>query len=108
VLKPQLEGYLDLHKSNVQVAKQQLHQRVHFTYFMLLNFEKVKTNIVVTCNHLMKIILSDGHFVRDPASCCSFSALNCQVNEYQTAKPALIRDTVIFEAIAKCLRHRPK
>jgi len=30
-----------------------------------------------------------------------FSALNCQVNEYKTAKPALIRDIVIFEATAK-------
>jgi len=37
-----------------------------------------------------------------------FSALNCQVNEYKTAKPALIRNIVIYEAIAKCWRHRPK
>jgi len=38
-----------------------------------------------------------------------FSALNnCQVNEYETAKPALIRDIVIFEAIAKGVQHRPK
>ena len=40
--------------------------------------------------------------------CCPFSALNCQVNEYKTAKPASIPDIVILEAIAKCLRHRPK
>jgi len=40
----------------------------------------------------------------------AFSALNCQVNEYKTAKPASIRNivTVIFEAIARCLRHRPE
>ena len=32
-----------------------------------------------------------------------FLAFNCQVNEYKTAKLALIRNIVIFEAITKCL-----
>ena len=64
MLKPRLEGYVDIHRGDIQVAKQQLQQRVCFMYFMLSNFflQPFKENhFVISANAYSALMLLVGH-----------------------------------------------
>jgi len=66
-----------------------------------LTLSDIRSLDIAIFRFLMKLLKTNNKDIIN--DCCSFFALNCQVNEYKVAKLALIRNIVIFEAITKCL-----